>query len=128
MSIDVSKKYIQLVGNIEMSDDFRIALLDTERHCKEFFRYFYRKNHRLIDDLFDYKQYRIQLENITYGQFVARCNENVKSALEQTFFQRLSNADMEKILNAIDYGKITLEQLYVNFKNNPRKNIMRYVL
>lgn len=104
-------------------------LFKTIGECQSFYRDYYKKNVNVIDDLLDYREYKLSTSNITLEKYLKMCHESgVKIAFENTFLQPISPQESILIEEAITSGKVTLEYIYNSFQNNVNKNILKYVL
>lgn len=105
------------------------GVLHTEQDCENFYIGFYGRNQYVVDDLLDYRENRIENSNIDIDTFLDMCyNKGMEEAFAKTFFQHFVAVEIEKVSDAITKGKITLEQLFVDFQKNPNKNIMKNII
>lgn len=104
-------------------------LLKTIDDCQLFYQDYYKKNTNVIDDLLDYREYKISISDITLDNFLEMYkNQGVKYAFEITFLQPIAPHEAMLIEEAILDGKVTLEFIYNSFQENINKNILKYVL
>lgn len=109
--------------------DIASVLFENYEDCNLFFTKFYIKNKFAIDDLLDFREYKIDNNYKTLPTFLNECStKGLKQTFEKTFFQSFTLEDINIISQALLDDKTTLEQIYNNFQKNPDKNIMRYVL
>lgn len=54
--------------------------------------------------------------------------KGIKTAFQETFLQCFDGEDLAFIYESLSSGKVTLESIYSQFKMNPNKNILSYVL
>lgn len=54
--------------------------------------------------------------------------KGIKTAFQETFLQFFDGEDVAFIYESLSSGKTTLESIYSQFKMNPNKNILSYVL
>lgn len=104
-------------------------LIHNEEDCEEFYISFIGRNKHLIDDLLDFREFKLKNSNSTIDDLYELCyNTNIKEAFEATFLQEITEEDETLIMNAINTGKITLEDFYSNFQKNINENILKTVL
>lgn len=105
------------------------GLLVTITDCELFYESFYRRNLYVVDDLLDYRAYKIENSAITIEIFVDRCSSRntMKDAFEETFFRAFSAMDIVLVQDALSEKRVTLEELFIESRTNPSKNIMKYV-
>ena len=91
---------------------------------------FHKRNKYQIDDLLDYRDYKVSNSNATIEQFRLDFDSSLenKKLFEQTFYQSFSDDDITIIESALTSGRVTLDIIFQGFKSNPSKNIMKYVL
>lgn len=105
------------------------VLLKTIGDCQLFYQEYFRKNTNVIDDLLDYREYKLSISDITLEKYLEMCQDlGVKLAFENTFLQPITLQESMLIEKAISNGKVTLEYIYNLFQININKNIMKYVL
>lgn len=122
---------IEVVGFIESLSLPSIAkgILRTDDDCQSFYIGYYRKNKHVADDLFDYREMKIEEAKVDLSTFLQKCEENeIQEVFEDTFLQSFSLIDMDIINDAIEKGRASLESIFASFVENPNKNIMKNVL
>ena len=115
---------------LKVPSDFQV-LFQNENDCKLFFEDFYLRNKYIVDDLLDFREYKISKSKITVDSFKELCYNSkvgLRKAFEQTFLQSFTDQDLEKISEAIVGGKLPLKKLISDFQKNPNKNILKNVL
>lgn len=119
----------EILASLKSERETVLMLLATENDVDVFMSDFYQKNGLVIDDLLDFREYKIENNNSNIIDFTSNCRtKGIRETFEQTFYQFFSINDMEIINESINNGKITLELLFEKFKANPNRNIMKYVL
>ena len=108
---------------------FAYSVILTVEDYNEFIDDFYGKNTLVADDLFDYREYKINSMNISFIEFVAWCmSEGNVEGYKHVFRQNFNEFHIELIHDAIKSGRITLEDIFDKFKENPSINIMKYII
>lgn len=101
----------------------------TSSDCSVFLNNFYGDNHNIIDDILDFREYKIFTNRIEYSDFSEMCmQEGLLHSFRHTFLQHFSEESIELIEMRISDGSITLREVFDKFKKNPNINIMRYIL
>lgn len=127
--IEQVSKVESFIESLTLPKSVASGALRTVEDCHEFYIGFYGRNKYAIDDLLDYREYKIEQSDITLEKFLKMCeNGDMIKAFTVTFFQEFSIHDMTFINKAINEGKTSLEKLYKDFKSNPNKNIMKNAL
>jgi|SRR5690606_19618642 len=120
------------IASFTLPQEAATSILRTTEDCQYFLNNFYGKNpRRLIDDLLDFLEDKIIRMNVSLETFLSRCSLGdgmLKVAFEETFLDDFSDETMEVISSALINHKITLEQLFLNFQQNPLKRIVSYVV
>lgn len=130
MNTVASSKVENFVESLNLPKD-AVVLLETVEDCQNFFENFYMRNRYLVDDLLDFREYKIEKSEINLDTFVEKCYNNevgMKKAFESTFYQTFTDEHIQLVVNAIDSGKTSLEQLFKDFLRNPNKNILKNVI
>jgi hypothetical protein len=128
LSTIASSKIDNFIESLNLPKDCCV-LFETVEDCQEFFESFYMRNRYVADDLEDFRDNKIEKSEITLDLFLKKCYTiNMKQAFESTFYQSFTIAKIKLIEEAIATGKTTLEQLFVDFKKNPHKNILKNIL
>jgi hypothetical protein len=105
------------------------GILLTNEDCDLFLQEFYSKNHYVIDDLLDFKEYKISSSEITVIEFLNMCNNGeMHMAFETTFLQKFSPEDMSFIEEKIKSRATNLKEIYVKARKNPFRNVLKIVL
>jgi hypothetical protein len=129
MSLEASGKVEHFIQSLKLPIEVASVLLESEKDCHQFFEGFYMRNKYVIDDLLDYREYKIEKSQKTLDLFVEECyNSNMRQAFQSTFYQSFSEGDMNMIGQAILAGKTSLAQLFIGFQKNPNKNILKNIL
>lgn len=128
MATNTLNKVGNFIESLELPKSIAESLLKTVEDCQHFYSDFYNRNRHVTDDLLDYREYKIENSKITLDLFLKGCYTNISQTFEDTFLQTFSLQDINNIQKAIADGRITLEYLYKDFKNNPNKNILKNVL
>ena len=124
-----AESFIESLGMENYLGEFAKVLLKKKEDCDFFYIGYFGKNKRLVDDLLDYREFKLSIEDITFDLFSDMCdNEGIKSAFEKTFLQHISESSARLIEVTISAGGTSLEMIYDSFKNNPNENILKYVL
>lgn len=105
------------------------VLLKTVDDCSFFFKNFYKKSKEIIDDLYNYRLHKIKEVDAVISDFILSCTQNgYKATFTKFFMQHFSTFDIDIIEKKIITLEITVTSLFEDFKSNPEKNIMQYVL
>lgn len=105
------------------------VLFKSVEDCNDFYIGYFGRNRHMIDDLLDYREYKLSIAKITLDKFITLCDNKVnREIFELTFLQKFYDEDISLIEKAISQGKISLHDIFNGFKNNPNKNILKYVL
>ncbi|SDX94062.1 hypothetical protein [Thermoactinomyces sp. DSM 45892] len=106
-----------------------LLLLKTSGEREYFYRNYYGTNMHAIEDLMDYREYRISSSSITLEEFLKLCNnKGISIAFEATFLLQFEVTDISLIKQSLNNGKITLECIFENFKKNKNFSILKYIL
>lgn len=103
-------------------------LLKEKKDFHIFYIEFFGKNRHLSDDLFDFREYKINKNKLSLSIFMSNCLYGLKQTFIETFLQKFSDDDIQQISSAIEEGRVTLEYIFNSFYENINLNIMRYVL
>lgn len=112
-------------------EELRLAkvLLKTVENCRDFYIGFFGRNRLLIDDLLDYREKRLSLEEMSLYKFLWLCDGEInRDVFEQVFLQPFDVDDIFLIEEAVIEGRTTLEEIYNSFQKNPNENILKNVL
>ncbi|GIN67038.1 hypothetical protein FKN04_12835 [Bacillus glycinifermentans] len=119
----------QFIHSLSLPFVIAKGILRSDEDCHLFYNKFYMKNRNTVDDLLDFKEYKISKSNIELNEFLKICQEEgIHEIFEQTFFQVFSPPEIKLINSALSSGKVTLTQIYNSFKENPHKNVMKNIL
>lgn len=122
-------KVANFVKSLELPQYIANVLFVSWADCVEFMGKYHKRNALAIDDLLDYREHKISLSVLTEELFVNNCKEKgIKTAFEESFYQSFSEEDVSLIEKSLGNGKISLQSLFSQFKDNPNRNIMKYVL
>lgn len=116
--------------SLKVPSDFYV-LFEDDSDYHLFLKDFYLKNKYLLDDLLDFREYKINKSKITFDSFKEMCYNSmvgVRKAFEKTFLQSFTDSEIEIISEAIVSGRVSLKQLFSDFQKNPEKNILKNVL
>ena len=126
ISLDAVEKFI---CSLDLPYKVAKGILRSNEDCDLFHKNFYLKNRNVVDDLLDFKEYKISKSNIELNDFLMNCREKgIHATFEQTFLQSLTSEDIKLIENALSTGKTTLTQVFNDFIENPNKNVMKNIL
>lgn len=128
--IDYINNFVNSIG-VSSSKERELAqvLFKTVECCENFYIGFLHRNCYIIDDLLDYREYKLSIVNISVDKFIMLCDNKVnRETFESIFLQKLSSDDVSLIEGAISQGRTSLEIIFNNFQKNPNKNILKYVL
>jgi hypothetical protein len=104
-------------------------LLKNIEQCNVFFTEYLGRNLHRIDDIFDYREYRIETLSLDVDEFISSCANGIdRDLFENVFLQSFSDCEMKLLKDAIDSEKLSLSAMYNRFSSNPNENVMRYVL
>lgn len=121
----VSEDFFTRLGNTNLVK----VLFKTIDECQSFYQDYYKRNANIIDDLLDYREYKLSIWNTSLEQYLEMCDlSGIKIAFEETFLQPFIDQEVELIERAISNESVTLEYIYKSFQKNVNKNIMKYVL
>ncbi|QOV08373.1 hypothetical protein Kirov_174 [Bacillus phage Kirov] len=105
------------------------VLFQTIGDCHSFYITNYGRNACVADDILDYRETKLEESDITLELFVDMCStKGIKTAFQNTFLQVFDEEDVGVINWSLLSGRATLESIYSQFKMNPNKNILSYVL
>lgn len=114
---------------LNLPKDLGRAILQTEKDITLFVANFYKTNSLVINDLLDYKSFKVSDNNYSFEQFVSMYEkEGVLTSFTKMFLQDFSHSDIDLITAVISTELMTLEILYTNFMKNIYVNIMRYIM
>ena len=117
------------IKSLGLSQYITNVLFHTMEDCKLFFDKFYQNNRYEIDDLLDFREYKVESSTWTSPIFVKSCkSDGMRQTFEKAFFQSFTDQDIVRVEKAMLNEKITLESLFSQFKANPNTNIMKYIL
>ena len=104
-------------------------VLRTKDDCAVFLERFYETTHELIDDILDYREYKLASSFMTLDIFLKMCYVGEKkNAFEEAFVQAFTKEEMDFIFQRMDEGVMTLPHLYSKFQEDPEKNILSYFM
>jgi hypothetical protein len=129
LAVTTSGRVENFIESLNLPLKEAMVLLECEEDCQKFFTDFYNRNKHVIDDLLDYREYKVEKSQKTLDLFLKECyTSNMRQVFQKTFYQSFSDSDMDLIGQAILDGRTSLEELYSGFKKNPDKNILKNVL
>lgn len=128
MSTNTLNKIENFIEALSLPESIAKGVLRTEEDCKAFYIDFYGRNRYVADDLLDYREKKIRDSDITLINFIKKCDTNLVEAFESTFYQSFTDRDMKLVTDAIANGKTTLQALFLDFKKNPNRNVLKNVL
>lgn len=118
-----------LITNFKLHRETASLLLKTEEDSKNFFGKFFRRNRYSIDDMLDFRRFKVNADRKTLATFINEChNGDMKNVFESTFYQTFTVESIELINKAISEERTSLKDLFINFQNNPKTNLMRNIL
>lgn len=116
---------------LELSNElshFAKVLIKTEDDCIDFYINYFGNNNYIIYDLLDYRKSKIDM-SISFDEFVELCsNKGIKKAFEEIFLYYFSPQIVEFIEATINEERITLEEIYFSFVENPDENILKKII
>ena len=123
------EKIEKFITSLALPQHIASVLFETWEDCKLFFDKFYQTNRHIVDDLLDFREYKINSSTWTSQSFLNSCKLNgMKTTFEKVFLQSFTNQDIAQIEKAMFENKLTLESLFSQFKANSNTNILKYVL
>lgn len=126
---NIESYVVNFINSLNLPEELANVLLKSKSDCNLFFNEFYLKNSLILDDLLDFREYKISKSDKSAKSFVDDCNSrNLKDVFEETFYQRFTDDDISHIQALINSNELSLYNLFVNFKSNINKNILKYVL
>jgi hypothetical protein len=129
MSTNTISKVDNFISSTSLPESIAKGVLRTVEDCQSFYIDYYGRNRHTIDDLLDYRDDKIANSQITLDNFIGMCyTGSMLETFESTFYQSFTTDDMKMIGDAIADGRTSLEQLFLGFKKNPDKNILKNVL
>lgn len=129
MAQNTSSKVENFIESLNLPEKIAKGVFETVEDCQTFYSDFYNRNRYVADDLLDYREYKIAKSNINLDKFLDKCyNVGMEQSFKSTFFQSFTINEIELIEKAITDKKTSLEQLFMDFKKNPNKNILKNVL
>lgn len=129
MKADFVKSFIDYLGFKDECERLAVVLLKSQEDCEYFYVHYYQKSCALLIDLMNFRDYKLSKSDVNLERFIALCNKQVnREAFELTFLQAFSNTELELIGRAVDHEKTSLSDIFRSFSENPRVNILKYVL
>lgn len=120
---NATKTFIASLNLPTVADSFFRNIDD----CNTYIEKFHGKKPRALQNLADFKQYQISNSMMTLDIFLDMCNNSrVQDAFEETFFQPFTQDEIIFMTEVIEDGKLSFEELYFKFQENPRRNIIRH--
>lgn len=121
--------FIKLLNLNNGAEKFARVLIKTNQDCKEFYEKFLYKNKLIINDLYDFRNSKINISSVTLDKFLSMCHTiGIKEAFETTFLYHFSVHIIELVENMISEGKTSLEEIYMSFIENPyNKDFIRSI-
>ena len=120
------------IDSLNMNDEFnKLAevLLKNKKDCNDFYAKYLGNNNYKIDDLLDFREDKLSIEDMSFDRFMLMCdNIGIKKAFEKTFLYHFDSQIVRFIENRIENDMVSLEDIYSSFVNNPNGNIMKNVL
>lgn len=109
--------------------DLAGVLLTCKEDCHDFYIGYLGRNRHVIDDLLDYRESKLSIEDMSFDKFVDMCDNKVnKKVFENTFLQDISLSEVALIESMISSGRTSLKKIYDGFISNPNENILKNVL
>ncbi|UUV46059.1 hypothetical protein [Bacillus phage vB_BanS-Thrax1] len=116
------------IQSLDLPQESKV-LFQTIGDCHSFYITNYGRNACVTDDLLDYRESKLEASHITLEMFINMCStKGIKTAFQETFLEHLCDQKVEIIEKALSSGTVTKESIYRQFKINPNKNILNYVL
>lgn len=105
------------------------SILKTNKDCEIFAKSYWMNNQYVIDDLYDYREYKIESANVTYSEFLEKCiADGIRNTFQEVFIQDFTLEDIVLIQQSILDDKTSLESIYISFNKNININIMKYII
>lgn len=114
-------------GLITSNKALASVLLRSASDVKDFVSMFYKTNKYEIDDLLDYREYKIRQSRTTLDAFLEQCDDDMKIAFENNFQQYFTDSDIDMIKEHVHSGNISLATLFEKFYENIDVNILKYI-
>lgn len=131
MTTIAMEKVKNFIDSLELPKWIAESLFETVEEYQLFYIEYYGRNRYVIDDLLDYREYKIRNSQVTLELFLRECSfggKRMSEIFKTTFFQTFSEEDMLLVERAVTDGHTTLETLFSDFKKNPNKNVLKNVL
>jgi hypothetical protein len=130
MTTNTKMNYVSnFILSMSLPESIATGVLQTIEDCDYYYIEHHGKNRFPADDLLDFREYKIEKENISLNQFLDLCEQDgIANAFPRVFLQSFSLVDMAMVNDALNQGRTSLEELFADFKKNPNKNIMKNVL
>lgn len=90
-------------------------LFKNEGDVKTFVEMFHKSNKYEIDDLLDFRNYKIDKSSIPLSEFLQKCELDLKSAFEETFIQSFDELFIELVKSLVNDEVITLAYIFEEF-------------
>ena len=117
------------INSLNLPVYIAIVLFENWGDCVAFMNLFYAKNKFLIDDLMDFREYKIYQSTKSLKEFLDDYNVNgLKASFERMFYQSFNEDEVNILNGAIASGKVSVDELFYKFKGNHNRNILKYVL
>lgn len=127
MTTQTTSKIEGFIESLSLPKDYCV-LFETVEDCQLFFESYYMRNRYLVDDLLDFREYKINKSEKTLDLFIEECYTiGMKQAFESTFYQSFTTGCMRIVERAIGEGKTSIEQLFIGFQKNPNENILKNI-
>lgn len=126
---NVKSKKVEVFINVFNSQRRLAELLflddkDVDVFCNKF----YKTNKFNIDDLLDFRTFKINEENISLESFLDMCKTDLKIAFESVFIQSLEECMVDEIESMILKNEIDLEDVFIYFKKNTDMSVFKYIM
>lgn len=129
--LDFVRHFIDSIGIVEGSNDYKLAIIlfRTLNDCQDFYTGFYARNNGITDDLLDYREKKISLNDVSLDTFLWLCEGSARrETFENVFLQNFDSDSIDLINEKIESGEIGLEYIYESFCKNSNLNILKLIL
>lgn len=129
MKADFIHNFVESLGFKGGCKKLAMVLLKTKEDCEYFYKYYYGKNLSAINDLLDYREYKVSISDMSFDKFINMCDNKVsREVFEHAFLQSFNQSEINLIKISIEDGVTSLGKIYEGFEANPNENILRNLL
>lgn len=105
------------------------SLFASDHDVIIFVKKFYLRNRFLIDDVLDFREYKIINQEVTFDKFSSMYyNEGAKQAFEKMFYFKIEDEDVEMFELYIGNDKNKLLNIFNQIKENVNLNPIKLLL